>query len=159
MISVKPGFALLELVVVLSILGVLLALSLPRLNPSEQAVAQAARMLSEQVVRARLEAIRNNAFAGVHLFTEGAGGYAVFLDRNENRAYDPGEEVQLVRFGQGDWAQVALDPAESSLGNLPLLFDPRGIPAKPIAGTWTLRSTSGHTRKVVISQQGRARVE
>ena len=153
------GFSLLELLVVLLILGIFLLLAIPQPDPDRRAVDQAAWGLSEQVVRARLEAIRNNVFAGVHLFTDGAGGYAVFLDLNANRVYDPGEEVQLVRFGQGDWARVALAKEKSTLGNLPLLFDPRGIPAKIITGTWALKSSSGYVRKVVVSQQGRARVE
>ncbi len=155
----SSGFSLLELLVVLLILGIFLLLATLQPDPDRRAVDQAARMLSEQVVRARLEAIRNNVFAGVHLFTDGAGGYAVFLDQNANRLYDPTEEVQLVRFGQGDWARVALAREESTLGNLPLLFDPRGIPAKIITGTWALKSPSGYVRKVVVSQQGRARVE
>jgi type IV fimbrial biogenesis protein FimT len=80
------------------------------------------------------------------------------VDRDGDRGYDPGEEVQLVRFGQGEWARVRLDLERSTLGNLPLLFDPRGLPAKPITATLVLTS-GGATRKVVISQQGRARVE
>ncbi len=154
----RRGLTLLELLVALSVLGVLLALGVPRLNPDRQAVSQAARGLAQQVTRARLEAIRQNAFAGLHVFTDGAGGYAVFVDRDGDRGYDPGEEVQLVRFGQGEWARVRLDRERSTLGNLPLLFDPRGLPAKPITATLVLTS-GGATRKVVISQQGRARVE
>ncbi|GGM91126.1 prepilin [Thermus composti] len=152
------GFSLLELLGVLAVLGVLLALGLPRLSPDRLALEQAAQTLAAQVTRARLEAIRQNAFAGLHLFTEGAGGYALFLDRNENRRYDPGEEIQRVAFGQGDWARVRLDPEKSALGNLPLLFDPRGLPAKPITATLVLRAGNA-TRKVVVGQQGRARVE
>jgi len=154
----KRGVTLLELLLVLGLLGVLLALVLSLFSPSRLALDQAARSLAAQVTRARLEALRQNAFAGVHLFTEGAGGYAVFVDRDGDWRYDPGEEVQLVRFGQGEWARVRLDLERSSLGNMPLLFDPRGIPARPITATLALTS-GGTTRKVVISQQGRARVE
>ena len=154
----RRGLTLLELLVALSVLGVLLALGVPRLNPDRQAVSQAARGLAQQVTRARLEAIRQNEFVGLHAFTDGAGGYAVFVDRDGDRGYDPGEEVHLVRFGQGEWARVRLDLGQSTLGNLPLLFDPRGLPAKPITATLALTS-GGATRKVVISQQGRARVE
>jgi len=154
----RQGLTLLELLVVLGVLGVLLGLSLPLLSPNRLALEGAARSLAAQVTRARLEAIRQNAFAGLHVFTEGAGGYAVFVDRNGDRRYTPGEEVQEVRFGQGDWARVRLDPNRSTLGNMPILFDPRGVPAKPITGTITLASGTA-TRKVVISQQGRARVE
>ncbi len=156
----RQGLAFLELLVVLSVLGVLLALGLPRLSPDRQAVSQAAQGLAEQVTRARLEAIRQNEFVGLHAFTDGAGGYAVFVDRDGDRGYDPGEEVQLVRFGQGEWARVRLDLGQSTLGNLPLLFDPRGLPAKPITATLVFTDRSGQVlRRVVISQQGRARVE
>ncbi|WP_243089663.1 GspH/FimT family protein [Thermus neutrinimicus] len=152
------AFTLLELLVILGILGVLVGLGLPLLSPNRLALDAAARSLAAQVTRARLEAIRQNSFAGLMVYTQGAGGYAVFLDRNGNRVYDPGEEVHLVRFGQGDWARVRLDPSRSTLGNMPILFDPRGLPAKPITGTIGLTSGTA-TRKVVVSQQGRARVE
>ena len=156
----RRGLTLLELLVGLSVLGVLLALGVPRLFPDRLAVDQAARGLAQQVTRARFEAIRQNAFAGLHVFTDGAGGYAVFVDRDGNRRYDPGEEVHLVRFGQGDWARVRLDAQQSTLGNLPLLFDPRGFPAKPITATLVLTDRQGSgERRVVISQQGRARLD
>lgn len=154
----QRGVTLLELLLVLGVMGVLLALSLPLLSPQRLALDQAARSLAAQVTRARLEAIRQNAFAGLHVYTEGAGGYAVFIDGDGNRRYTPGEEVQVVRFGEGNWARVRLDLGQSRLGNLPLLFDPRGVPAKPIAATIALASGSA-TRKVIVSQQGRARVE
>lgn len=154
----REAFTLLELLIVLGILGVLLGLGLPLLSPNRLALDTAARSLAAQVTRARLEAIRQNTFAGLMIFTEGTGGYAIFTDKNGNRAYDPGEEVQLVRFGQGNWARVQLDPGQSTLGNMPILFDSRGLPAKPITGTITLTSGAA-TRKVVVSQQGRARVE
>lgn len=154
----REAFTLLELLIVLGILGVLLGLGLPLLSPNRLALNTAARSLAAQVTRARLEAIRQNTFAGLMIFTEGAGGYAIFTDKNGNRAYDTGEAIQVVRFGQGDWARVRLDPSRSTLGNMPILFDSRGVPAKPITGTIALTSGTA-TRKVVISQQGRARVE
>ncbi len=151
----REGFSLLELLVVLLLLGLLLALLPSRLNPDRRAVDQAARMLSEQVVRARLEAIRNNVFAGVHLFTDGAGGYAVFLDQNANRLYDPTEEVQLVRFGQGDWARVRLTAPSAPVT---LLFDPRGIPQDFPGLTVVLTNPQGtYTKQVEITPQGRAK--
>lgn len=154
----REAFTLLELWIILGILGVLLGLGLPLLSPNRLALDAAARSLAAQVTRARLEAIRQNTFAGLMIFTEGAGGYAVFTDKNGNRAYDPGEAVQLVRFGQGDWARVRLDPSRSALGNMPILFDPRGVPAKPITATITLASGTA-TRRVILNQGGRARVE
>jgi type IV fimbrial biogenesis protein FimT len=55
---------------------------------------------------------------------------------------------------------VRLDAGRSTLGNLPLLFDPRGLPAKPITATLVLTDRQGSAvKRVVISQQGWARVE
>ena len=108
------GLSLIELVVVLAVLGVFLALGLPRLNPDPQAVNQAARGLAEQVVRARLEAIRQNSFVGLLLNPGGAGRYLVFVDENANGTLDTGERViQEVRFGQGEWARVRLTAPQS----------------------------------------------
>jgi type IV fimbrial biogenesis protein FimT len=152
------GLSLLELLVVLGLLGALLALGLPLLSPRRLSLEGAAQGLAAQVTRARLEAIRHNLHAGLHILTEGPGGYVVFLDRNGNRTYDPGEELHQVRFGQGEWAWVRLEVGQSTLGNLPLLFDPRGVPAKPIAATLALASGNA-IRRVVVSQQGRPRVE
>ena len=153
----RQGFSLLEVLLVLSILGVLLALSLPRLNPSEQAVAQAARMLSEQVVRARLEAIRNNAFAGVQFDPTGAGSYTVFLDTDSTPGLSPNDLIlQKVLFGQGDWARVRL---LSPTAPATLLFDPRGIPQDFGGLTVRLSDESGtYTKGVEITPQGRVRV-
>ncbi len=147
-----------ELLVVLGLLGLLLGLGLPLLSPQRLSLEGAAQGLAAQVTRARLEAIRHNTHAGLQVFTGGAGGYAVFLDANGNRTYDPGEELAQVRFGQGEWARVRLEASQSTLGNLPILFDPRGVPAKPIAATLALASGSA-IRRVVVSQQGRPRVE
>lgn len=154
----RRGLTLLELLLVLGILGVFLGLALPLLSPNRLALDQAARSLATQVTRARLgghppERLRGPS--GVH---RRSGGYLLFVDQNANRRYDPGEEFGATRFGQGNWARVRLDPEKSALGNMPLLFDPRGIPAKPITATLVLTS-GGATRKVVISQQGRARLE
>ena len=67
------GLSLIELVVVLAVLGVFLTLGVPHLNPDPQAVNQAAWGLGEQVVQARLEAIRQNSFVGLLLDPGGAG--------------------------------------------------------------------------------------
>ncbi|WP_243094024.1 GspH/FimT family protein [Thermus thalpophilus] len=154
----KGGLSLLELLGVLAVLAVLLALGLPWLSPNGLALDQAAQTLAAQVTRARLEAIRRNAFVGLDVLRQGAGGYLLFVDENGNRRPDPGEAFQEVRFGEGPWARVRLDLAQSHLGNLPLLFDPRGTPYGLTTATFALSSGSA-SRKVVVSQQGRARVE
>ena len=142
------GLSLIELVVVLAALGV------PRLNPNPQAVNQAARGLGEQVVRARLEAIRQNSFVGLLLDPGGAGRYLVFVDENANGTLDTGERVvQEVRFGQGDWARVRLTAPQSPTV---LLFDSRGVPQDFAGVTVRLENRAGtYHRDLVISPQGR----
>lgn len=158
------GLSLLELVVLLAVLGVVLSLSPGILNPDRQAVGQAAQGLAAQVTRARLEAIRQNAFAGLKIIPDGqtqvlgggAGGYAVFVDRNGDRAYNPGEEVHRVVFGQGDWARVRL--VRVSGGDL-FLFDTRGVPVSFVQMEVTLGNRQGtYTKTVRISPQGRAEI-
>ncbi len=152
----REGFSLLELLVVLLLLGLLLALLPSRLNPDRRAVDQAARMLSEQVVRARLEAIRNNVFAGVQFDPSGAGSYTVFLDSDMSFGLSPGDRVlQKVLFGQGDWARVRLTAPSAPVT---LLFDPRGIPQDFPGLTVVLTNPQGtYTKQVEITPQGRAK--
>lgn len=151
----KKGFSLLELLVVLSVLGILLVLGIPRLNPDHQAVNQAARGLAEQVVRTRLEAIRQNAFVGLFLDpAPPAGRYVIFIDVNTNGAMDAGETIlQEVRFGQGDWSRIRLTaPASPTV----LVFDPRGIPQGFAGATLRLQNQAGtYNRDISISPQGR----
>ncbi len=150
------GFSLLELLVLLAVLGVVLSLSAGVLNPDRQAVGQAAQGLAAQVTRARLEAIRQNVPVGLAVFTEGAGRYAVFRDLDGNRAYSPGEEIQLVAFGQGDLGRVRL--VGVSGGKL-FLFDPRGVPVSFVQMEVVLGNRQGtYTKTVRISPQGRAEI-
>ncbi|MER3426243.1 MAG: prepilin [Thermoleophilia bacterium] len=164
----RQGFSLVELLVVLLLLGLLLALLPPRLAaPDRRAVDQAARGLSEQVVRARLEAIRNNVFAGIQFDPSGAGGYTVFLDSDTSFGLSPGDRVlQKVLFGQGDWARVRLklgasfSAGEQTAPSAPvtLLFDPRGIPQDFPGLTVVLTNPQGtYTKRVEITPQGRAK--
>lgn len=155
------GLSLLELVVVLTVLGILLALGTGFLNSDRVAVNQAAQSLAAQVTRARLEAIRRNEFVGLAFRTAGAGGYTVFVDANRNGIQDPGEAtLQTVTFGQGDWARVRLSGLQQSGTATPgavLTFDTRGVPQNPAQLSVTLSNRGGtYSKTVEISPQGRA---
>lgn len=153
----RHGFSLLELIVVLAVLGVVLSLSAGVLNPDRQAVNQAAQSLAAQVTRARLEAIRQNAFAGLVFSTTGNGGYLVFVDRNGNRTYDANEAIQTVTFGQGDWRRVKLARVS---GGTSLVFDTRGIPTDFVQIEITLSNRQGtYSKTVQISPQGRSAIQ
>lgn len=153
----RQGLSLIELLVLLAVLGVVLSLSAGILNPDRQAVNQAAQSLAAQVTRARLEAIRQNAFAGLVFFTTGNGGYVVFVDRNGNRTYDANEAIQTVTFGQGDWARVRLAGVS---GGTSFTFDTRGVPASFTQIEITLSNRQGtYSKTVEISPQGRAAIQ
>ncbi|AEG33635.1 hypothetical protein Ththe16_1230 [Thermus thermophilus SG0.5JP17-16] len=152
------GFTLVELLILLTILGVLLTLGMGYLRSDRLAVNQAAQSLAAQITRARLEAIRRNAFVGLQFSTAGAGGYTLFVDANRNGSYDTGDTaIQSITFGQGDWGQVRL---QSVSGASTLVFDPRGIAQALNATTVTLSNRAGtYSKQVQISPQGRASVQ
>ncbi|RTH01729.1 prepilin [Thermus scotoductus] len=155
----KPyGLTLIELVIVLAVLGVLLALGTGYLRSDRLAVNQAAQSLAAQVTRARLEAIRRNAFVGIQFSTQGSGGYVVFVDANRDGTFNTGDDVvQSVTFGQGNWARVKL---AGVTGASTLVFDTRGIPTSFASSTLTLGNRAGtYTKTVEISVQGRASVQ
>lgn len=153
----RHGLSLIEFLVLLGILGVVLAMSAGIFNADRQAVNQAAQTLAAQVTRARLEAIRQNAFAGLVFSTPGNGAYVVFVDRNGNRTYDAGKEIQTITFGQGDWGRVKL--AEVSEGTS-FTFDTRGVPVDFLEIRVTLSNRQGtYSKTVQISPQGRATLQ
>lgn len=149
------GFSLLEVLLVLAVLGVILALVPPRLNPDGYALNQAARILVEETNRARLEALRQNAFAGLYFDPQGMGRYLLFLDSDDSRSYTPGDQVlKAVAFGQdGPLARVRLTTGGT------LLFDPRGIPYGVPGFDLVLQNRTGSQSLTVrIGPQGRAEV-
>ncbi|WP_105317391.1 GspH/FimT family pseudopilin [Thermus tenuipuniceus] len=155
----KPwGFSLVELILAITILGILLALGTSYLRSDRIAVNQAAQSLAAQVTRARLEAIRRNEFVGIQFSTQGFGGYVVFVDANRDGTFNSGETVvQNVPFGQGDWARVRFTAVT---GASTLVFDTRGIPTSFTPSTITLHNRAEtYTKTVQISGQGRASVQ
>lgn len=161
---VSRGMTILELLVVMAILGVLLALGTGGFRPDRVAVDQAAQILAAQVGRTRLEAIRNNTYAGIALIPGGstymgasypAGGYVVCLDVDGNAACNQVDRVlQEVRFGEGELSRVRL-PAGG--GVTWIGFDARGMPRLTSAITVNLSNAAGtYVRQLSISVQGRA---
>ncbi len=148
------GFGLLELLVVLAVLGVALALLPPRLNPDGQALAQAGRALVSEVNRARLEALKQNRFVGLHFDPQGAGRNLVFVDEDDSRSFTPGDRVLgEKRFGEEPFGRVRLTTGGS------LLFDPRGIPFGVPGLELVLENRTGsQSLRVRIGPQGRAEV-
>ncbi|GAB6942827.1 GspH/FimT family protein [Thermus brockianus] len=121
--------ALIELIIVVALLGILLALGTGYLRSDRMAVNQAAGSLAAQVTRARLEAIRRNAFVGLQFSMAGAGGYTLFVDANRNGSDDTGDTIQSVTFGQGGCGSKAL--AKLVSWSLPPGASPWPLPPPP----------------------------
>ncbi|MER3479317.1 MAG: prepilin [Meiothermus sp.] len=160
---VPRGVTILELLVVMAILGVLLGLGVWGFRPDRVAVDQAAQILAAQVGRTRLEAIRNDTYAGLALIPGGStymgvsfpnGGYVVCLDADGDAACNGGDRVlQVVRFGEGELGRVRL-PAGGGVNWIG--FDSRGMPRLRGAITVNLSNAAGtYVRGLTVSAQGR----
>jgi type IV fimbrial biogenesis protein FimT len=152
----SPGLTLIELVVTLAIFAILLGIALVFLPNDHVAVNQAANGFARQFARARLEALKNDTFAGITVATTGDGSYQVCVDQNANRQCDPGEAIQSVVMGQGNDSKVRITSAAFSQ----FLFDPRGIPITSPAGAVTFSNPSGsYTVTVQVTTTGEATVQ
>lgn len=147
-----------EMVVIVAILGILVGIAFLVLPNDRTAVNQAANGLAQQYARARLEALKNDRFAGVSILTSGNGSYYVCVDQdNDDHQCHTSEAVQTVTMGQGSYAKVRITAV--SAGAAQFMFDPRGIPMNS-GGTVTFANHSGsYTTSVVITAAGRASVQ
>jgi type IV fimbrial biogenesis protein FimT len=145
----RHGFTLLEVIIVVTILGVLLTIGITQLPRDRFAVNQAAEGLARDVQLTRFEAIRRNEFV-VLRFDVAANGYQL-IER------DSGTVIKRVTFGDAATPQVRLASVTPS-GDV--LFDPRGITRsnQEVQVLFSSR-TSDFTRAVLISQQGRAVIQ
>jgi len=164
------GMSLVEAVVIMAVLGILLMVGLGYFNPDRIAVSQASQVLSSQVNRARLEAIRNNTFGGVTFNTVGSGSLQVWvLDRSFPDINNP-TVLQNIALGQGDFARVrclsvtrtAPDGGTAncpSVGSFRFTFDARGVPQDQGRLSIVLTNAAGNfQRTVCINQQGRSQM-
>ncbi len=161
------GLTLVEIIVVLAVLGLLLTIGLAYFNPNRIAVAQASEVLSSQVTRARLEAIRNNTSGGITINTAGNGSFQVWvLDKASGNTV----VLQTLTLGQGDFPRVrcqsaTLTASTSSTTNCPnagaysFTFDARGVPQDQGRLSIVLSNfANNYQRTVCINQQGRSQV-
>ncbi|GIW25590.1 Tfp pilus assembly protein FimT/FimU [Meiothermus sp.] len=161
------GLTLVEIIVVLAILGILLTIGLSYFNPDRIAVSQASEVLSAQVTRARLEAIRHNTNGGITIHTAGNGSLQVWvLDRTTNNRV----VLQTLTLGQGDFPRVRCQSATlvastattttcPGAASYDFTFDARGVPQDQGRLSLVLSNFAGSfQRTVCINQQGRSQV-
>ena len=159
-VSRTRGFSMVELLVVMSILGVLVTIGAGTLRSDRLAVNQAAEGLASQIARARLEAIRRNSFVGVCFDTSGNGSYTVRSAETAAEVCPEGTSIQHVALGSGDWAKVKLGTLNLSSSFDGVVFNSLGLTTGNVNGTFTVQNSEGsYTKNVVVNGQGRASVQ
>ena len=169
----QSGLTLLELIVTLSIAGILLAIAVPAFTSLINSIrlSSFANELISSLHLTRSEAIKRNSRAvmcpsetGTSCAADGDWhlGWLVFHDPNNNAALDAGETVILAKQALHSGLRVkSTQPTAKYIS-----YAPSGG-AKKISGAWqsgtlTLCNESGSlspARKVIISSTGRPRTE
>ena len=140
------GVTLIELIIVLAIVAVLLASAVPSFVRvlSNHRASTATNDLVHSIALARAEALKRSR--RVYVAPLGAhwrDGWAVFVDRNDNRAYDP------PKGGAGDEVIALHEPLPASIaitnssGSRLEPFTDSGAPPRP----YVLFDGSGYPRK------------
>lgn len=93
----NKGFTLMEIIIVLTLIGILTAITIPGLKnwQENQRVRSAATGIREALLSAKTTAVKNQTAVRIN-FTTGtgdSGGYVVFIDDDDNGALDSGEET------------------------------------------------------------------
>ena len=163
------AFTLLEMLITLSILGILAAMSVPSLMDTVErmAVTSAARSINTALGLARSEAVKRGRNVSICPSTSGtdcsagnwASGWIVFIDANGDAdgatgSVDSGDEVLRVFTALGDLTMTA-----SPTTNL-LSYNNKGFGNLSAMVTFTLcpvDKTAANAKAVEISLSGRAR--
>ena len=166
----QSGFTLVELLVVIGMIAVVAAISIPNIigMMPDYRLRSAAHDLFSNFQKAKLEAVKRNintavVFAGT--------GYTVFVDSSTapaNFQIDGGEEV-VVAVGWSGYKDVSVVFPGNVLftnnagGNPCIAFRPDGIPVDSggasASGNIQLDNTNGKSTKVFVTASGNIRIE
>ena len=140
----KKGVTLIELVIVVSIIGVLVLLAIPEIKANK--LSGAARMIFSDLHYARMQAIKEkNNFRMI--FHDDGATYQIHSDRNNNAQIDEGEKV-ISKNINNDFHNITFTANHNPT------FNPVGTGN---SGTITLSDQSA-SKYIIFSWTGRIRI-
>jgi len=163
----SKGFTLIEVIIVVAIIGIMAAISIPAISswlPNYRLKA-AARELYSDMQKIKLEAIKKNTNVGIAfitvVFPATGGSYQAFVDDGAGG----GISGNLVQDGAEETLFRTTMPASCSLtsanfsSNSAAGYGPRGLPLRSWFGSAVLRNDRSKWYKLSLSIAGSTKIE
>lgn len=168
MFTDQKGFTLIELLIVVSIIGIVVAVSAPKMSEyvTNADLRGDATRLMAGLKFARMEAVKRNDDCSV-TFAQVVNGttydYVVFVDAGADLEFDAADD-EVILLGEYKRATEQANSIVVNDDGLPAVkFTSRGIPLNNTngfsGGTVTLSVATGNERDVVFNSTGRIRIE
>jgi type IV fimbrial biogenesis protein FimT len=158
----KSGFSLMELMVVISIIGVILSIAFPYISASlpDYRLRSAARDIVSLMMETKLKAVKENANTAIS-FDFVNDTYTAWIDNGTGGG--AGNFIYEPLQGESIFEQAALpngidlyQDASSNIAN-PFAYNNRGFPASNI-GSIFLQNIKSNYRKIIVNLSGNIRV-
>jgi type IV fimbrial biogenesis protein FimT len=162
----KKGFTLLEMLIIITIIGIIAAMTYPAFNSmvANYRLRNVAFELLTDINKAKIEAIKRNAFVSFNFNTDN-NSYIIFVEDKFNRNWilDAGED-ELKTFNLESYGvSYNGDPTfPKNANNIPSFgFDYRGMPRAngSEAGTISLINDRGTILNITLSRGGKVSVQ
>lgn len=153
----SSGFSVIELLIVAAILSILLGVGFVRFDPSRWELSQAEQVLSQEIMRARFEAIKSNRMVELQFDLTGNGAYSLCVDENADQTCEAAEVVSTTTFGQDDFPRTRI--VSTTLPNDRVQFDLRGVPTESLLGRQIKLANESGSASSILSLSATGRVE